>query len=206
MNWFDLTVGILLLIAFINGYRKGLIMQLVGLATIVLAAIFGGRLAQTILPEINRLIDLSPEAARVLSFILAFVAIAVVLSLVGKILQRFIDVVLLSFFNRLLGAVIAAGTMMLFLSIILNLMLMLDQHEQVINKKTKEESFFFGRVEAVVPAIVPYLEPQFWDEYIPERYREEIEKKSDSLYHDPDTSTPIDSTYQQRYFKTRLSE
>lgn len=190
MNWFDLTIGILLLIAFINGYRKGLIMQLVGLATIILAAIFGGRLAQTILPEINRLIDLSPEVARVLSFVLAFVAIAVVLSLIGRILQRFIEVVFLSFINRLLGAVIAAGTMMVFLSIILNLVLMLDGNEQVINKKTKEESFFFERVEAVVPAIVPYLEPQFWDEHIPEKYREEIEKKSE----------PIDSTYQRRYF------
>ncbi|SFK32989.1 CvpA family protein [Proteiniphilum acetatigenes] len=190
MNWFDLTVGILLLIAFINGYRKGLIMQLVGLATIVLAAIFGGRLASTILPEINRLIDLSPEAARVLSFILAFAAIAIALSLVGRILQRFIDIIFLSFINRLLGAVIATGTMMVFLSIILNLVLMLDYNEQVINKKTKEESFFFERVEAVIPAIVPYLQPQLWDEIIPEKYREEIERKSE----------PIDSTYQQRHF------
>ncbi len=191
MNWFDLTVGILLLIAFINGYRKGLIMQLVGLATIILAAVFGGRLAQTILPQINRIIDLSPEVARVLSFILAFVAIAVGLSLVGRLLQRFIDIVFLSFINRLLGAVIAAGTMMVFLSIILNLVLMLDLNQQVINKKTKEESFFFERVEAVVPAIVPYLQPQLWDEIIPEKYREEIEKKNEPI---------IDSTYQQRHF------
>ncbi len=194
MNWFDLTVGILLLIAFINGYRKGLIMQLVGLATIILAAIFGGRLAKIVLPEINRLVDLSPEAARVLSFILAFVAIALVLSLVGRILQRFIDIVFLSFINRVLGAVVATATMMVFLSIILNLVLMLDHNEQVINKKTKEKSFFFERVEAVVPAIVPYLESELWDEIVPEKYREEIEKKSD----------PIDSTYQQRHFNVMM--
>lgn len=192
MNWFDLTIGILLLIAFINGYRKGLIMQLVGLATIVLAAIFGGRLAKIILPEINRFIDLSPEVARVLSFILAFVAIAMLLSLIGRILQQFIEVVFLSFVNRLLGAVIAVGTMMVVLSIILNLILMLDNNEQMINKKTKEESFFFERVEAVIPAIVPYLEPQLWDEIIPDKYREEIERKIE----------PIDSTYQQRHFST----
>ncbi len=195
MNWFDLTVGILLLIAFINGYRKGLIMQLVGLATIILAAVFGGRFAKTILPELNRFIDLSPELARVLSFILAFIAIAVALSLIGRILQRFIEVVFLSFINRLLGAVIAIGTMMVFLSILLNLALMLDGNEQVINKKIKEESFFFERVEAVVPAIVPYLDPKLWDEIVPEKYREEIEKKSEPV---------IDSTYQQRYFNVMM--
>lgn len=190
MNWFDLTVCILLLIAFVSGYRKGLIMQLVALATIILAAIFGGRLAGTILPAINGVANLSPEAARVLSFILAFVAIAIVLSMVGRILQRFIDVVFLSFINRLLGAVIAAGTMMVFLSIILNLVLLLDYNRQIIKDDTKDKSFFFERVEAVVPAIVPYLQPQLWDEIVPEKYREEIEKKGE----------PIDSTYQQQHF------
>ena len=157
MNWFDILVGILLLIAFVNGYRKGLIMQLVGLAILVMSAIFGGRLAENILPQINRLTELSPDVARVLSFILAFVLIAVILSLIGRLIQRFIDVVLLSFINRILGSVIALGTMMLFLSILLNLVLMLDKNETVINKKTQEESFFFERVEAVVPAIIPYM-------------------------------------------------
>ncbi|WP_294080395.1 CvpA family protein [Proteiniphilum sp. UBA5384] len=181
MNWFDLTVGILLLIAFINGYRKGLVIQLVGLATIILAAVFGSRFAKIILPELNRLIDLSPEVARVLSFILAFVAIAVGLSLIGRLLQRFIEAVFLSFINRLFGAIIAAGTMMVFLSIILNLVLILDSDKQVINRKIREEAFFFERVEAVVPAIIPYLNPQLRDDIVPEKYS-------------------IDSTYQQQHF------
>lgn len=200
MNWFDLLIGILLLIAFINGYRKGLIMQLVGLATLVLAAIFGGRLAEKILPEIHRLIDITPVAARVLSFVLVFALIAIVLSLVGKMLQKFIDVVLLSFINRLLGAVIAVGTMLLFLSIILNLVLMLDKEEVVLKKETREDSFFFKRVETVVPAIIPYLNNEYWYEYIPENYREEIEKKTDSLDQPLPERNRIDSTYQQRYF------
>lgn len=200
MNWFDLLIALLLLIAFVNGYRKGLIMQLVGLATLVLAAIFGGRLAEKILPEIHRLIEISPDAARVLSFVLAFALIAIVLSLVGKLIQKFIDVVLLSFINRLSGAVIALGTMMLLLSIILNLVLLLDKEQVVIKKEIREESFFFERVEAVVPALVPYLNQALWDGFIPEKYREEIEKKSDSLYQSLPDSNPIDSAYQQRYF------
>ena len=157
MNWFDVLVGMLLLIAFINGYRKGLIMQLVGLATIVLAAIFGGRIAERIFPEIIRLIDISPASAKVLAFVLAFALIAILLSLIGRLIQKFVDVVMLSFINRLLGSVISMGTMMFFLSILLNLILVLDKKEVVINRKTKQESFFFERVEAVVPAVIPYM-------------------------------------------------
>ncbi|MDD2326794.1 MAG: CvpA family protein [bacterium] len=199
-NWFDLTVGILLLLTVINGYRKGLIMQLAGLAILILSAIFGGRIAEMILPRLTGWINLSPEAARVLSFILAFAAIATVLTLTGRLLQKFIDVVLLSFVNRLAGAVIAAGTMMLFLSILLNLVLLLDRNESVIRSGIKQNSFFYERVEAVVPAIIPHLNSRFWDEYVPEKYREEMEKKSDNLYQSLPEANPVDSSYQKRYF------
>lgn len=200
MNWFDILIALFLLMAFTNGYRKGLIMQLVGLATIILAAVFGGKLAAIILPELNRLINLSPDLARVLSFVLAFALIAVVISLIGRILERFIDVVFLSFINRLAGAIIAIGTMMVFLSVLLNLVLMLDKEESLISREVKEESFFFHRVEAVVPAIVPYLNREFWEEYVPEKYREEIENKPDSIYRGLPSGAPIDSLFQQRHF------
>ena len=200
-NWFDLTVGILLLLAVINGYRKGLIMQLVGLAILVLSAIFGGRVAEMILPHLTGWVNLSPEAARVLSFLLAFAAIAIALTLVGKLIQGFFDLVLLSFLNRLGGAVIAAGTMMLFLSILLNLVLLLDRSETVITPQIKQDSFFYSRVETVVPAIVPHLNSRLWDEYVPKSYREEIEKKSDSLYQSIPEGQPVDSSYQKRYFE-----
>jgi membrane protein required for colicin V production len=77
---------------------------------------------------------------------------------------------------------------------------MLDKTEVVIKKEIREDSFFFGRVEAVVPAIIPSLNQEFWNAYVPEKYREEIDKKSDSIYQPNPGSELIDSTYQQRYF------
>src|SRR5690554_7065825 len=133
MNWFDIVITLLLLVAFISGYKKGLVMQLVGLATIVLAAIFGGKLAASILPEINRFMEISPSFARVLSFLIAFGLIAVVISIIGRLIEKFIDLVSLSFLNRLLGCVIALGTIMVILSIVLNLVLMLDRKSTRLN-------------------------------------------------------------------------
>lgn len=199
MNWFDLVVLILMLIALVNGYRKGLIQQLVGLAIIILSAIFGGKLAAYILPELNRFLDLSPNLARVLSFLLAFAAIAIVISLIGNLIQKFVNVILLSFVNRLLGSFIAVGTLIFILSIILNLVLMLDKKENLISKEIKNESFFFERVEAVVPAVVPYLDKELW-EYIPENYREEIENKSDSIFQKTPRGKEIDSIFQKEHF------
>lgn len=201
MNWIDLTAGVFLLIALFNGYRKGLVMQIVGLTTVILAAIFGGRLAELILPELNRLIDISPNVAHVLSYIFAFVAIAIVIFLIGKMIHKFINAVQLTFINRLLGGIVAMGTTMLFLSILLNLVLMLDPEERLIKKETKETSFFFERIESVVPAMVPYLNKEIWNQYIPEKYRKVIDEKSDSLKQYAPNNIQIDSTYQQKYFE-----
>lgn len=199
MNWFDIIIIILLLIALINGYRKGLIQQLVSLAIILLSAIFGGKLAAYILPELNRFLDLSPNLARVLSFVLAFAAIAIIISLIGKFIQKFLAVIFLSFVNRLLGSIIAVGTLMFILSIVLNLVLMLDKNESLISKEIKEESFFFERVESVVPAVVPHLNRELW-EFIPENYREEIENKSDSIFQNTPRGIEIDSIFQKEHF------
>jgi membrane protein required for colicin V production len=199
MNWFDLVILILLLIALINGYKKGLIQQLVGLAIILLSAIFGGKLATYIFPELDRFIELSPNFARVLSFVLAFTAIALVISLIGKLIQKLLSVILLNTVNRILGSIIAVGTLMFILSIILNLVLMLDKNENLISKEIKKESFFFERVEVVIPAVVPYLNKELW-EFIPENYREEIENKSDSIFQNIPKGKDIDSAFQKKHF------
>lgn len=201
MNWFDITILILLLIVLVKGYRKGFVMQLVGLSVILLAAIFGGKLASIILPEINRLLDISANFARVLSFLISFSLIAVTISLIGKLVEKFIDIVSLSFFNRVLGSIIAVGTMMIALSIVLNLVLMLDKRDNIINSETRKESFFFERVETVIPTIVPYLNKEFWEEYVPENYRNEIENKRDSMLYNTPGYKNIDSTFQQQHFK-----
>lgn len=199
MNWFDLVILCLLLIALVNGYRKGLVQQLVGLAIILLSAIFGGRLAGYILPELNRFLELSPDLARVLSFVLAFASIAIIISLIGKLIHQLLSVILLSTLNRILGSIIAVGTLMLILSIILNLVLVLDKNETLISEEVKKDSFFLERVEAVVPAVVPYLNKELW-EFVPKNYREEIENKSDSIFQNTPKGKDIDSVFQRKHF------
>lgn len=201
LNWFDLVVLIFLLIAFINGYRKGLVMMLVGLATVILAAVFGGKLAVLILPGLKKLIDMSPQVANVLSYVVAFIAIAVALSLIGFIVQKIFQSINLNFINRILGSVIAVGTTVAVLSILLNLVLMLDSGEKIIKPEIKQKSFFYERVRVVVPAIVPYLDKEVWNDYVPEKYRKQIEN-SGNLNNDLKSGQPIDSAFQKKFFET----
>lgn len=195
LNWFDLLVLIFLIVAFINGYRKGLVSMLVGLATVVLAAVFAGKLADSLLPHIQKLFGSSPQVATVLSYVAAFLAIGAVVSMIGFLVQKLFESVNLNFFNRILGSIVSIGTTVVVLSILLNLILMLDRKEKIIKPDIKQKSFFYERVRVAVPAIVPYLDKETWEEYVPEKYREQLENNMG-------TGQPIDSAFQKKYFET----
>lgn len=175
MNWFDILVAIALLMAFFNGLQKGLVVQLVSLVGLILAIFFAGQLAKNILPWILEVSELSLNVASVISYIAAFALIMVVVSLIGSAIQKLIDAVHLSFLNKLLGAVISLGISTVILSLILNLVLMLDPQEKIIKRNIKENSFFYEKIKRVVPAIVPYLNSDAWEQYVPEKYRDQIE-------------------------------
>ena len=195
LNWFDLLVLIFLIVAFINGYRKGLVSMLVGLVTVALTAVFAGKLADTLLPHIQKMSGSSPQVATVLSYVAAFLAIGAVVSMIGFFVQKLFESVNLNFFNRILGSIVSIGTTVVVLSILLNLILMLDRKEKIIKPDIKQKSFFYERVRVAVPAIVPYLDKETWEEYVPEKYREQIENNIGA-------GQPIDSAFQKKYFET----
>ena len=201
LNGFDLIILIFLLVAFVNGYRKGLVMMLVGLATVILAAVFAGKLAVTVLPYLQKTFDFSPQVTHVLSYVAAFLAIAAVVSLIGFLVQQVFESVNLNFINRILGGVVSMGTTVVVLSILLNLILMLDGEEKIIKPNIKQKSFFYEKVRVAVPAIVPYLNKEVWEEFVPEKYRKQIEN-SGSINYDTENGQPIDSAFQKKYFET----
>ena len=201
LNGFDLIILIFLLVAFVNGYRKGLVMMLVGLATVILAAVFAGKLAITVLPYLQKTFGFSPQVTHVLSYVAAFLAIAAVVSLIGFLVQKVFESVNLNFINRALGGVVSIGTTVVVLSILLNLILMLDGEEKIVKPDIKQKSFFYEKVRVAVPAIVPYLNKEVWEEFVPEKYRKQIEDSNGSNY-DTENGQPIDSAFQKKYFET----
>ena len=201
LNRFDLIMLVFLLVAFINGYRKGLVMMLVGLATVILAAVFAGKLAVSVLPYLQKTFDFSPQATHVLSYVAAFLGIAAVVSLIGFLVQKLFESAHLNFVNRALGSVVSIGTTVVVLSILLNLILMLDAEEKIIKPDIKQESFFYEKVRVAVPVIVPYLNKEVWEGYVPEKYRKQIED-SGGANCDTENGQPVDSAFQKKYFET----
>ena len=192
-NWFDIAILIILVIVFLKGFRKGMIKMLIELAIILLATIFGGKLAVIVLPHLQELTNISDNYAIITSYIISFIAIAIVMSMIGKLFEKVIEIVSLSLINRIIGGVISMGISMVILSIILNGILIIGKNNTFIGPEIKENSFFYDRVQSVLPSITPYIDYSDIQKIIPENIIEQIETIN--------SIGVIDSSYQKQYFK-----
>ena len=180
MSWFDIIVSLILLGALIRGMQKGIVMQLAGFAAIIFGAIFAGKVAEIILPFLLNTINISPNIARVASYILAFTIIAFGIKFIGKMLNNVLEAIHINFLNKILGGIIGVAGAMIILSIMLNLAVILDPEEEVITSKLKSDSIFYSRVQIVVPTIVPFLNKALWEKYIPDKYRQDQQNEEES--------------------------
>lgn len=178
---FDLIVLLFLFIAFIKGYRKGLISMIISLATIIIATVFGGKIAEWIYPHLIDTINISPQWTNILAYTFAFLLIAFALTLVGKIVQNLFEAIYLGVINRILGALISISTTMIILSLITNLLLVVDFKERIITPELKKESFFYDRIQVIVPTITPFLNFEYIEDIIPENLNNSKAESNNSL-------------------------
>ena len=103
MNWLDVILVLPLLVGLIRGLMRGLISEIIAIAVVVLG-VLGSRwgapgfsawlLSQFAWPE---------QVCDVVAYMLIFLAIAIVLSILAKLLYKFLRAIHLGWANRLLG-------------------------------------------------------------------------------------------------------
>ncbi len=169
MRWFDIIITLVLLGAFIRGIQKGLIMQLAGLVALLAGAIFAGKAANIVLPFLLDTVNIPANIATALSYVLAFVIIVFCIKFIGRKVHLLFKALHLSFINKILGSFLGVLSTTLVLSILLNLVVMLDTEEDIITPNIKSETYFYTKIQQAVPIIVPYLKQEVWEKYIKER-------------------------------------
>jgi membrane protein required for colicin V production len=151
MNYLDVIVLIPVVWGCIRGFSKGLIIEL---ATLV-GMILGIMAAYYFSPQAGRFLEeyftFSDSALRVVSYILIFLSVLLVSWIIGKIVTKVADLVMLGWLNKLLGAVFGLLKGVIIAAILLMVIVFFDQREKVITRKAKEKSMFFQALSKVIP-------------------------------------------------------
>lgn len=157
INILDLILLIPLLFFGYQGYKRGLIIEVASLAALVIglyAAFFFSDFAAEML---NSLFTMSEKYVAVLAFIITFIVVLFLVVSLGKILQKFVDILLLGFLNKLAGAAFGVLKGALLLSILIFVINYFDPGHNLIKPEARSKSLFYEPIESIAPTLYSRL-------------------------------------------------
>lgn len=157
MNWFDIIIIIVFIYCIISGYKSGLIKQLTALAGIIVAAILSGKISDLIYPYIKDFSQIPDYVKVPFSFIISFLIILSLFYIIGGMLESIINTLKMGVLNKLCGSIFCFAKWCVAISILLNVVIALDDNNQLMNKNIEKKSKTFTFVQQLAPEIIPYL-------------------------------------------------
>lgn len=155
MNLLDLILLIPVVWLCIRGLSKGFIIELaslIGLVLGILAAWYFSGYASDFLKEY---FTLNEQTLRIISCIVIFLAVMLVVYLIGKVTEKIIDLAMLGWLNKILGGIMGLLKGIVLVSIILFIIERTDSGEKLIKPNVKEKSMFYQPIMLMVHFIFP---------------------------------------------------
>lgn len=154
MNIFDIIVYIALAWAVFNGWRRGLLLQLISLAALVA----GFYLAAKRGPEVGAMLGAEGMAANALGFAVIFFGALLIITFLGHLVKKVFRFAGLGAFDILLGILFSVVKVGLVVSVMFACFETMNKDYTWASKQTVEESKWFKPVAGVVYKLTPYFE------------------------------------------------
>ncbi|MAP81572.1 MAG: colicin V production protein [Aequorivita sp.] len=156
MNTIDIVIGIILIIAFIMGFRKGLLRSLASLIGLV-AGVYGGMFfSDYARVYLESWFDWSADLTNIAAFLITFLVIMLLFSLVGRILTKVADFAMMGLFNKLFGGVFNAFKFAFLLSVVF-MFVNASENYRILSPQERDASLLYTPVAAIAPAILPSI-------------------------------------------------
>ncbi len=157
MNWLDIVIGLLLVLAVWQGWRQGVITQILGLAALGLGIVMAWRWGGTI----GGWMGLDEATARVVGFVVVLVVVVLAVWLIGRVTRGLFRIVGLGAFDNVLGVVFSALKMALFVGLFMMVIDFFDPEGRVVTPGVRQGSVMYGFVEGVCDVVFPFLRDMF---------------------------------------------
>lgn len=158
MNYIDIILGILLLLAAINGFSKGLISEVASIAALILGIWGAIKFSYITTDFLIENFNMHSEHMNIISFVITFVVIVILVHIIGSTVSKLAETVLLGFANKLAGLVFGVLKSALILSIILVIFDKIDKDVHIISREAKENSRMYEPIRSFAPSIFPFIE------------------------------------------------
>jgi len=154
MNLLDIIIAVPLLWALYRGFSKGFIIELATLAGLILGVYFGIHFSYIAADFLSNNFEIGEKYLTVVSFAVTFIAVVFIVYLIGRILEKFVDIIALGFLNKLAGAAFGILKGALILSVLIYILNSFDPNRNVLTDKLTSGSALYPAIESIVPEIL----------------------------------------------------
>lgn len=153
------TIDIIILIAIgsgaIRGFMKGFIRQLTSILGLIAGLLAAKALYASLAEKLCPAVTDSMTVAQVLSFIVIWIAVPLIFTVVASVLTKAMEVISLGWLNRFLGAGLGALKFLLLTSLLICVIEFIDSDHHLINKTKKDASVLYYPIEAFAGIFFP---------------------------------------------------
>lgn len=157
MNTIDIVFGIILILGAIQGFKKGLFVELASLVGLI-AGIFGAIYFSHFVGDwLAEKTSWSEQAINLTAFAITFIIIVFAISMAGKLLTKIADFAMLGIVNKIAGAAFAVLKYAFLLSVVVMFVNAANDRIGFVSEEAMEESILFNPVRSFAPIILPSI-------------------------------------------------
>lgn len=138
----------------IRGFMKGLIIELATLAGMALGILAAYYFAADLQALMQDYFSLSEKGTRIVAYILIFLVVLFTVWLIGKLVEKSVDLMAMGWLNKLLGAIVGIIKGVVIVCVALYLVEKYDTRQKVIKPEVKEKSMFYQPAMEAVRFVV----------------------------------------------------
>jgi membrane protein required for colicin V production len=123
MNWIDFSILFVIIVAFLNGYRRGAFKEISTLIGIILSVIFAVLHADWMVDKLHGRFNFSPTVLYMLCYVLLLAACIIILKILGHFFYKLVKIAPLKVPNKITGGCFGILKGLVVLSLIFMLFL-----------------------------------------------------------------------------------
>ena len=156
MNWVDFFIAVVLILAVVIGYKRGLFRELTTFAGLIIAVVVSVNYADWMALKAENLINIAPTLRYVLAFIVCFLGSMLVFKLIGYYFYKMVKLSKLGMSDKLGGAVFGAMKGLVVLSLLFLMFIFLPVFQSF--NQSIDESAMAPVIRQFVPTAYDYTE------------------------------------------------
>jgi len=155
MSGIDIVILVIVVLSLIRGLIKGFVMQLAALAALLLGIYVSIHFSSYLGNMLASKVSLDPVIIRWLAFGILFTLVVVGVHFTGKLAERLLKLTMLSFLNRLAGALFSGIKAVFILAVLVTLLNTINRRIGILPMEKAGQSVFYKPLSRLMPSLFP---------------------------------------------------